>query len=84
MMEVTAEISMYPLQKEYIPAIDALIEKLNSFDNVRVQTFATATILLGEYVTVMAALEQTIAWSYESYGSSVFVMKIIPGYKPDV
>jgi uncharacterized protein YqgV (UPF0045/DUF77 family) len=81
-MNVTAELSMYPLREEFIPAIDAVIEKLNSFANINVQTFATATTLIGDFEEVMNAIKETIAWSYSTYGTAVFAAKIIPGYTP--
>ena len=81
-MITTVEISMYPIRDDYLPPIDAVIEKLNSFDDLRVATFTTATTIIGEYGAVMAALQETIAWSFEAFGTSVFVTKIIPGYDP--
>ncbi|MFT4582374.1 MAG: hypothetical protein ACI915_001206 [Gammaproteobacteria bacterium] len=81
-MNVTAELSMYPLREDFIPAIDAVIEKLNSYANIKVQTFATATTLIGDYEAVMNAIKETIAWSYSNYGTAVFSAKIIPGYVP--
>ncbi|MDP6182662.1 MAG: YkoF family thiamine/hydroxymethylpyrimidine-binding protein [Gammaproteobacteria bacterium] len=82
-MKATVEISMYPIQDDYIPPIDAVIKKLNSFDDLRVTTYPTATTLIGDYAAVMSALQETIAWSHESFGAVVFVTKIIPGYDPD-
>jgi len=82
-MQTTAEISMYPMREDFIPPIDRVIEKLNGFAGIKVETFPTATCLVGEFATVMAALEQTIAWSYEQFGTAVFVLKIIPGYAPE-
>lgn len=82
-MRATIEISMYPLREDYIAPIDAVIEKLNSYDGLRVASFATATTLVGEYEAVMAALCETIAWSHDEFGMSVFVTKIILGYDPD-
>ncbi|MFT4561196.1 MAG: hypothetical protein ACI9BW_000936 [Gammaproteobacteria bacterium] len=81
-MNVTAELSMYPLREDFIPAIDAVIEKLNSFPDIEIQTFATATTLIGDFETVMTAMIDTIAWSYSTYGTAVFAAKIIPGYTP--
>lgn len=81
-MQVTSEISMYPMREDFIPPIDAVIEKLNSFEKIAVETVATATILIGDYELVMAAIKETIAWSYEAYGTAVFAVKIIPGYEP--
>ena len=79
-MKMTAELSMYPLKEEFIPPIDAVIDKLNSFDGLEVNTFATATTLVGEFDVVMQAITQTLAWSYENFGLAVFVAKLIPGY----
>ena len=73
---------MYPLKDDYIGPIDAIIEKLNSFNNINVETFATATTLIGEYDDMITAIKQTIAWSYDTFGTSVFATKIIPGYDP--
>ncbi len=82
-MKITAEISMYPLCDNFIPPIDAVIEKLNSFEGMQVDTFATATTIIGDYDFVMDALKETLAWSYEQFGIAVFVTKLIPGYDPD-
>lgn len=81
-MKTTVEISMYPMRENYIPPIDAVIEKLNSYAELNVETFATATILVGENAAVMNALVETIEWSHAQFGTSVFVAKIIPGYPP--
>jgi uncharacterized protein YqgV (UPF0045/DUF77 family) len=81
-MKLTAEISMYPLREEFIPPIDAVIAKLNSFTEMQVNTFATATTLIGDYDYVMAAIKETLAWSYDEFGTAVFVTKLIPGYDP--
>ena len=82
-MKMTADISMYPLKDDFIPPIDAVIEKLNSFEGVEVKTFATATVLLGDFEAVMDAIKTTLSWSYAEFGTAVFVAKLIPGYSPD-
>jgi len=81
-MKLTVEISMYPLQDDYIPAIRAVIEKLNSFAKVEVNTSATATTLVGDFDAVMQAIKETLVWSHEQHGRAVFVSKFIPGYAP--
>ena len=82
-MKLTAEISMYPMRENFIPPIDAVIEKLNSYEGVSVNTFATATTLTGDYDVVFNCIKETLAWSHEQYGLAVFVTKLIPGYGPD-
>jgi uncharacterized protein YqgV (UPF0045/DUF77 family) len=82
-MRLTAEISMYPLREDFIPPIDAVIKKLNGFTEMQVQTFDTATTIIGEYDYVMEAIKSTLAWSYNEFGTAVFVTKLIPGYDPN-
>lgn len=74
---------MYPMKEDFIPPIDAVISKLNSYDDISVKTFATATTLIGEYEDIMRVVKETVEWSYEQFGTTVFVTKLIPGYAPD-
>lgn len=80
-MQLSIELTLYPLQDDYLPIIQATIKKLNSYDNIEVNTFPTATILIGEYQATMNALSDCIAWSYTEYGKCVFVAKFLPGYE---
>ena len=79
-MKLSAEITMYPLQDEYLPAIQAVIKKLNTYPDIQVQTFPTATIVMGEYEHVMAVLTEVMRWSVEHCGKAVFVTKFLPNY----
>ena len=81
-MILTAEITMYPFHEDYIPPIQAIIEKLNSYPHLKVKTFPTATILVAEYEHVMHAISDAIRWSYEEYGKAVFIVKFIPDLEP--
>ncbi len=81
-MKITAEISMYPIREDYLTPIDAVIEKLHSYTAIDVATFTTATTLIGDYDEVMAAVTETVAFSYAEFGTCVFVAKLIPGYEP--
>ena len=80
-MLLTAEISLYPFDPEYTLPIKAYIEKLNQYDGIQVQTFPTATIIMGEYEVVMAVINDSIKWSYENFGRGVFVTKFVPDYQ---
>lgn len=79
-IKLSVELTLYPLQDEYLDIIKATIDKLNSFSDISVNTFPTATILIGDFETVMQAVSETIKWSYEQFGKCVFVAKFLPGY----
>ncbi|MGR9089876.1 MAG: YkoF family thiamine/hydroxymethylpyrimidine-binding protein [Gammaproteobacteria bacterium] len=81
-MNITAEISMYPIREDYLAPIEAVIAKLNSYAAINVATFTTATTLIGDYADVMTAITETVAFSYAEFGTCVFVVKLIPGYEP--
>lgn len=75
-MNTSVEISYYPLNVEYIPPIKGFIERMNHYENLRVQTNGMSTQVFGEYREVMKALTLEIEKSFE-LPHSVFVMKII-------
>jgi len=50
---------------------------------LRVQTTATATMIVGEYQAVMKVLTEMFAWSHEKLGKAVFVTKFIPGFEAE-
>lgn len=79
-MELTAEISMYPLREDFVPPIRALVERLHAHDGLRVTTYPTCTVLVGEQEAVLAALGDGLAWSDRQFGRCVFVTKFITGW----
>lgn len=81
-MKLTLEISMYPLQSDYIPHINDFIAKLHSYAGLRITTNATSTLVIGDYDAVMAMLAEMLRWSHERHGRAVFVAKFIPNYDP--
>ena len=80
-MILTAEISLYPNNQDFIPPIDSFIARLNSYDGVKVQTFPTATIVQGEYDLVMDILKAEMKPHRERHGMGIFVTKFSPGYE---
>lgn len=75
-MNTSVEISYYPLNVEYIPPIKDFIARMNSYDDLRVQTNGMSTQVFGNYANVMNALTTEIKKSFE-LPHSVFVLKII-------
>ena len=80
-MKLTIELTHYPFKDDYRPVIKETVERLNAIEGIDVQTFPTATVLVGEYDTLMQILNDTMKWSFETYGKCVFVAKFIPGYE---
>ena len=52
-MIITVEISMYPFQENFQDLIQDFVAKLNGYEELRVTTGPTSTVIVGEYERVM-------------------------------
>lgn len=76
-MKIAADISLYPLNEDFIPPIDDVIERLNQHPAITVRTNPMSTQVVGEYADVMAALESEVRVTFERNDKSVFVIKLL-------
>ncbi len=76
-MKVAVDISLYPLDADYLPPIKDVIERLNLSDGVEVWTNAMSTQLFGEYDDVMQALHTEIGATFEQIPKAVFTIRIL-------
>ncbi len=79
MMQLSVEISMYPLKEEYIPAIQGFIDRVNTRPGVKVITNDMSTQIFGDYDVVMDLMRDEMRKSYEQHGRAIFVCKFIEG-----
>lgn len=75
-MNISIDVSYYPLKEEFIPPIKDFIHRLNNHKNIVVKTNGMSTQVFGEYLEVMEILTSEIHKSFE-LPHSVFVLKII-------
>ncbi|MGA0708226.1 MAG: YkoF family thiamine/hydroxymethylpyrimidine-binding protein [Steroidobacteraceae bacterium] len=78
-MKVAVDISLYPLDADYVPPIDDFIARLHSHQQIRVETHAMSTQVSGDLAAVMGALEQEMARTFSGELRSVFVLKVFGG-----
>ena len=76
-MQVAVDISLYPLDADFIPPIKDVIERLNAYDAIEVWTNAMSTQLFGEFDDVMDALRQEIGTTFEALPKAVFAIRIL-------
>ena len=76
-MIVAVDISLYPLDEDFIPPIRDVIERLNAHDGIKVVTNPMSTQLRGEYAVVMDALRQEIETTFEQVPKAVFAIRIL-------
>ena len=76
-MEVSVDISMYPLQSEYEAPISVFIEKLKQEPAVKVFCNELSTQLHGDYRIIMKMLEEEIYSVFKEIPDSIFVLKFV-------
>ena len=76
-MQVAVDISLYPLDADFIPPIKDVIEHLNGYPDLQVVTNPMSTQVRGEYADVMAALTREIGKTFEQVPKAVFAIRIL-------
>ncbi|MDC1391392.1 hypothetical protein N8373_03625 [Gammaproteobacteria bacterium] len=76
-MKTSVDISLYPLEDEYIPAIKEFIERVQKYSGVSVVRNDLSTQLYGDYDQIMDLLKVELRLSWGKYGKSIFVIKFL-------
>ncbi len=76
-MKVAVDISLYPLDANFIPPIKDVIARLNEHETLEIWTNAMSTQIVGEIDDVMNALHSEIAQTFEQLPKAVFAIKIL-------
>jgi uncharacterized protein YqgV (UPF0045/DUF77 family) len=78
-MRTAVDISLYPLDADYVPPIKDFIERLGRHEGLHVATNAMSTQVAGEHDRLFAALRDETRRTFERGGRAVFVMKVLGG-----
>ena len=78
-MRIAVDISLYPLDADYVPPIKDFIERLNRQPGLSVETNAMSTQIAGDHERVFAALAEETRATFASAPRAVFVMKVLGG-----
>lgn len=86
-MEITAELSMYPLTDDYLPHIKSFIERLQAIEGLSVVGNTVSTQIFGDFDLVTDTVKNEIKRSWQEFGRSIFVVKYLgrnldPALKP--
>jgi uncharacterized protein YqgV (UPF0045/DUF77 family) len=78
-MHSAIEISLYPLDANYIASIKAFIDRLSAYPDIKVLTNAMSTQVSGEHQRLFEILAKETAITFGETGRKVFVMKLLGG-----
>tara|TARA_R110000782_G_scaffold54206_2_gene114741 strand:- start:321 stop:566 length:246 start_codon:yes stop_codon:yes gene_type:complete len=76
-MQVAVDISLYPLDENFIPPIKDVIERLEKHAGLAVERNRMSTQLRGEFDIVMSALTKEIGTTFDRVPKAVFAIKIL-------
>jgi uncharacterized protein YqgV (UPF0045/DUF77 family) len=76
-MDIGIEISLYPLQSEFIPPIEDFIRRLNRDARFKIVTNSMSTQIFGAHEVLLEALNREMRATFETAGKAVFVLKVL-------
>jgi len=76
-MQIAVDISLYPLDEDFITPIKNIIERLGQHDGVEVERNRMSTQLRGEFDVVMPILSEEIRTTFDNVSKCVFAIKIL-------
>ena len=76
-MRVAVDISLYPLDPDFVPPIKDVIARLNRYEDFDITTNAMSTQIFGEYDEVMRALHTEIGRTFDEVPKAVFTIRIL-------
>ncbi|MFT4613631.1 MAG: hypothetical protein ACI9NT_000772 [Bacteroidia bacterium] len=80
-MQLTAELTLYPFNADYLPPIKGFIAFLNNIEGLHVETHATCTIISGNDQLIFDTLRDGLRWCTDQHGKIVLVSKMLPGLR---
>ncbi|WP_227592958.1 thiamine-binding protein [Kangiella spongicola] len=84
MMRISVELSLYPLDDKFLPIIQDIVERITGDKRVEAIVNTMSTQIFGDFESVMAVVNETVEYSFRTYGKQVFVAKFLNSdVKPD-
>ena len=76
-MHITVDISMYPLNSDYKPAIKAFIRNLRNYPELDLVTNQLSTQVTGEYLVVTHAINNCMHTAMSDDNTVVFALRYV-------
>ena len=78
-MKVSVEISLYPLDNNYIPPIQSFIDKLKTYSEIKVIENTMSTQVYGNYDDVLKIVQKEMKNTHKQTPKAAFVLKVLNG-----
>jgi uncharacterized protein YqgV (UPF0045/DUF77 family) len=83
-MRISVDISLYPLNENYVEPILAFIAKLETNPKLIVKRNSLSTQVFGEFRDVMDCLNDEIEAVFAALPASAFVLKMVGSDRADI
>jgi len=83
-MRISVDISLYPLNEDYVEPILSFIKKLETNNKLIVKRNSLSTQVFGEFRDVMSCLDDEIETVFDATPASVFVLKMVGSDRADI
>jgi uncharacterized protein YqgV (UPF0045/DUF77 family) len=83
-MQMTAELSLYPLNEHFEQIVLSFIDRLLQEHAVSTATNSMSTQVSGESHILFDAIRDALEQSYQKFGQQVLVAKFIPEHHPEI
>ena len=81
-MDIGVEISLYPLDSDYLPPIRDFIDRLDRDGRLKIVTNSMSTQIFGPVDEVLGTLMRELRATFERERKAVFVMKVLGPLDP--
>jgi uncharacterized protein YqgV (UPF0045/DUF77 family) len=81
-MDIAVEISLYPLDADFVPPIKEFIDRLQAHRQLKVVTNSMSTQVFGAYEDVFSALTRELRMDFQRERKTVFVLKVLGPLAP--
>ncbi len=76
-MKISVDLSLYPLNENYVEPIRAFIAAITACENIEVQCNRMSTQVFGEYDVVMDSIQRCLKETFEREGKFVLNSRIM-------
>lgn len=76
-MQIAVDISLYPLDENFIPPIKAFIDRLGQREGVAIERNRMSTQIRGDFDVVMPVLTEEMHTTFDAVPKAVFAIKIL-------
>lgn len=82
-MNVSVDISLYPLTENYLEVVDGFIQQLRNDPELTIKVNDLSTQVFGDYATVLNKVNAAMQATHKQTPKAAFIMKVLNGHLLD-